>query len=93
MRGYRTSGVYDVRPVPSADWSSVYCDMKGGRGLTVLQRRETGDVTFARNWKDYKFGFGSLYGEFWIGNKVWTQIITFVNRFSPFSSLFIGCYM
>ena len=69
-RGKRSSGVYDVRPTPNSDWARVFCDMKEDAGWTVVQRRETGDVSFERNWADYKHGFGSLYGEFWMGHQV-----------------------
>ncbi|GFR79704.1 ficolin-2 [Elysia marginata] len=31
-------------------------------------RRTTGDVDFFRNWTDYKNGFGSPPGDFWLGN-------------------------
>ena len=30
-------------------------------------RRKDGSVEFDREWNDYKFGFGSLTGEFWSG--------------------------
>ncbi|KAK2138812.1 hypothetical protein LSH36_2386g00016 [Paralvinella palmiformis] len=32
---------------------------------TVILRRKDGSVNFDREWENYKFGFGSLEGEFW----------------------------
>ena len=40
-----------------------------GGGWIVIQRRASWDVDFDRNWDDYKEGFGSLSGDFWLGNK------------------------
>ncbi|EDW04654.1 GH22253 [Drosophila grimshawi] len=46
----------------------VSCDMMTqGGGWTTVLRREDGSVDFFRFWNDYKMGFGSLTGEFFIG--------------------------
>ena len=48
---------------------NVYCDMAtDGRGWTVIQRRVDDSTNFYLNWTDYKQGFGSLTGNFWLGN-------------------------
>ncbi|XP_042253791.1 microfibril-associated glycoprotein 4-like [Thunnus maccoyii] len=46
----------------------VYCDMDsdGGR-WTVFQRRMDGSLNFYRPWDQYKKGFGSAAGEYWLG--------------------------
>lgn len=71
--GYSLSGVYRIQPTGSRDPFNVYCDFSQG-SLLVIQRREDGLQNFDRNWLEYKFGFGSLYGDFWLGNELIYQI-------------------
>ncbi|GFR78951.1 tenascin-R [Elysia marginata] len=45
------------------------CDMvTDGGGWIVIQRRVKGDTDFNRNWAEYRQGFGSYHGDFWLGN-------------------------
>lgn len=47
----------------------MFCDMEtNGGGWTVIQRRKIGLTSFNRDWKHYKNGFGSIRGDFWLGN-------------------------
>ena len=67
--GKRLSGVYTVDP-DGKGAMNVYCDMVTDGGLwTVIQRMIDGSTSFYRNWDRYKDGFGSLSGEFWLGNE------------------------
>uniref|UniRef100_A0A6P7GQA1 Angiopoietin-4-like isoform X3 n=1 Tax=Diabrotica virgifera virgifera TaxID=50390 RepID=A0A6P7GQA1_DIAVI len=62
------SGVYQIKPRTSSKPFAVLCDMetKGG-GWTHIQKRFDGSQDFYLPWRDYKFGFGDLAGEFWLG--------------------------
>ncbi|XP_059180222.1 microfibril-associated glycoprotein 4-like, partial [Centropristis striata] len=64
----RPSGVYTIYPIGSTSAVQVFCDMNslGGR-WTVFQRRMDGSVNFYRPWDQYKVGFGSAAGEYWLG--------------------------
>ena len=67
--GYTKSGVYAIDPDGQGDFN-VYCDqVTSGGGWVVFQRRKDGSVSFDRSWYDYKWGFGNLLGELWLGNE------------------------
>ncbi|XP_059160740.1 fibrinogen-like protein A [Physella acuta] len=52
------------------------CDTKtDGGGWIIFQRRVLGDVNFTRDWNAYKHGFGSMIGDFWLGND-WISNLT-----------------
>ncbi|XP_043238898.1 microfibril-associated glycoprotein 4-like [Amphibalanus amphitrite] len=62
------SGVYLIHPDFQTP-TPAYCDMDDGEGWTVFQRRA--DISprqdFYKDWATYKWGLGSLTGEFWWG--------------------------
>ncbi|CAC5375644.1 Angiopoietin-related protein 7,Ficolin-3,Ficolin-1-B,Ficolin-2,Ryncolin-1,Tenascin-R,Angiopoietin-1,Ficolin-1,Fibrinogen C domain-containing protein 1-A,Tenascin-X,Ryncolin-3,Fibroleukin,Fibrinogen C domain-containing protein 1,Ryncolin-2,Microfibril-associated glycoprotein 4,Fibrinogen alpha chain,Ficolin-1-A,Tenascin,Fibrinogen C domain-containing protein 1-B,Angiopoietin-4 [Mytilus coruscus] len=63
------SGVYTIY-IDGTLAVEVFCDMQtDGGGYTVFQNRYDGSVDFYNNrtWASYKYGFGNLYGEFWLG--------------------------
>ncbi|VDI55395.1 Hypothetical predicted protein, partial [Mytilus galloprovincialis] len=64
------SGVYTIY-IDGTQSVEVYCDMEtNGGGYTVFQNGYDGSVDFYKNmtWTSYKYGFGNLYGEFWLGD-------------------------
>ncbi|XP_019397235.1 PREDICTED: angiopoietin-related protein 7 [Crocodylus porosus] len=72
QRNYRISGVYKLPPDEflGSPELEVYCDMEtDGGGWTVIQRRKVGLISFNRDWKQYKEGFGNIRGDFWLGNE------------------------
>ncbi|EDO46093.1 predicted protein, partial [Nematostella vectensis] len=76
MAGHRKSGVYPIAPDDLGSFD-VYCDMEtSGGGWTVIQRRIDGQVSFYRDWNDYKTGFGDLKTEFWLGNNKIHRLVT-----------------
>ena len=65
--GERKNGVYTINP-DSSGVIEVFCDQTtAGGGWLVFQKRLDGSVDFYRGWAEYKGGFGSLTGEFWLG--------------------------
>lgn len=66
VQGQKLSGVYTIQPENSQPFS-VLCEMTSEGGWTIIQRRHDGSQSFDQLWDDYKKGFGSLNGEFWLG--------------------------
>ncbi|XP_017958812.1 fibrinogen-like protein 1 [Drosophila navojoa] len=61
------TGLYRIK-LPGQDPFYVPCDARfAGSGWLVIQRRMDGSVDFYRNWTEYRAGFGSLSGEFFLG--------------------------
>ncbi|XP_062699069.1 angiopoietin-2-like [Aedes albopictus] len=66
--GSSTSGLYQLKPFGTNETLIEYCEQeKFGGGWLVMQYRFDGSEDFYRNWNEYKNGFGTYAGEFWIG--------------------------
>ncbi|XP_058122394.1 angiopoietin-4-like [Anopheles ziemanni] len=64
----KVSGKYLVQLGPNKKPFEVFCEQTSfGGGWTVVQHRFNGLENFYRNWTEYRDGFGSLGGEFWLG--------------------------
>uniref|UniRef100_A0A1A9UJI1 Fibrinogen C-terminal domain-containing protein n=1 Tax=Glossina austeni TaxID=7395 RepID=A0A1A9UJI1_GLOAU len=61
-------GVLRLQLTGSSEPFYAMCDSQSlGGGWTVIMNRFNGDINFERGWLDYKYGFGNLAGEFFIG--------------------------
>ncbi|BFZ25712.1 hypothetical protein BsWGS_28751 [Bradybaena similaris] len=61
-------------------WNNVeaLCDTRtSGGGWIIFQRRTKGDVSFYRNWVDYKNGFGNVDTDYWLGNDIISNLTSF----------------
>ncbi|KAL8179904.1 UNVERIFIED_CONTAM: hypothetical protein K2H54_074015 [Gekko kuhli] len=68
--GLNLSGVYALQINNLTEPQKAYCDMEtDAGGWTVIQQRINGSISFQRNWKEYKQGFGDPPGEYWLGNE------------------------
>ncbi|XP_042735651.1 fibrinogen-like protein 1-like protein [Lagopus leucura] len=54
----------------------VYCEMNvTDGGWTVIQRNSHNtDITWAESWSAYKYGFGNVRGDYWLGTEYIHQI-------------------
>ncbi|XP_059147205.1 ficolin-2-like [Physella acuta] len=79
------------RQIVQLDVSKLtWCDTKTDYGGWILiQRRVVGDANFTRGWDDYKHGFGSTAGDFWLGND-WISWLTRIGYTELRVDLIIG---
>ncbi|KAM6239074.1 fibrinogen-like protein 1-like protein [Spheniscus humboldti] len=69
------SGVYVIQPT-GLHPIVVYCEMNvTGGGWTVIQRnRQSTEITWDESWSTYKYGFGNVHTEYWLGTEYIHQI-------------------
>ena len=64
-----TNGAALLRPTRSGITTRAFCIHDREGDWTVIQRRINGSLSFAREWTDYRLGFGDANHEFWLGNE------------------------
>ncbi|XP_058127955.1 angiopoietin-related protein 7-like [Anopheles ziemanni] len=70
----KKSGTYTI-DLGSGNSKKVYCEQVAyGGGWIVFQHRFNGQVDFYRTWNEYRDGFGTIDGEFWLGLKYLHQL-------------------
>ncbi|GAB0197935.1 fibrinogen-like protein 1-like protein [Grus japonensis] len=69
------SGIYVIQPA-GLHPIVVYCEMNvTDGGWTVIQRnRQSTEITWAESWSTYKYGFGNMHTEYWLGTEYIHQI-------------------
>ncbi|XP_025966671.2 fibrinogen-like protein 1-like protein [Dromaius novaehollandiae] len=69
------SGIYIIQPA-GLHRLVVYCEMSvTDGGWTVIQRnRYNTEITWAESWSTYKYGFGDVRSEYWLGTEYIYQI-------------------
>nr|XP_009922635.1 PREDICTED: LOW QUALITY PROTEIN: fibrinogen-like protein A [Haliaeetus albicilla] len=85
LRKTSPSGVYVIQPAGSPP-RVVWCDMDTeGKGWTVVQRNSHDtELTWKQSWTTYKYGFGNVQGDHWLGTEylhLLTQQGTYKVRF------------
>ncbi|XP_053896780.1 fibrinogen-like protein 1-like protein isoform X1 [Malaclemys terrapin pileata] len=66
----RVSGVFVIQPT-GFHQIVVYCDLNStSKGWMVLQRnRHDTQITWAESWSTYKYGFGNVQDDYWLGTE------------------------
>ncbi|KAJ8921905.1 hypothetical protein NQ315_008538 [Exocentrus adspersus] len=66
-----SSGVYIFSKDSELFFNKRYCEIRADGLWTVIQRRDNYSIqhNFNVSWEDYKYGFGDLHKDFWMGNE------------------------
>ncbi|XP_071836747.1 uncharacterized protein [Apostichopus japonicus] len=71
-QAFSTEDSNSIRLIQPAGWTGnpfqVMCDVSDGGGWLVFQRRVDSSLSFHRDWNEYREGFGTADGNFWLGN-------------------------
>ncbi|XP_034984520.2 fibrinogen-like protein 1-like protein [Zootoca vivipara] len=74
--GHKESGLYIIRP-ENARKLVAWCHMDGCNGWTVIQHNtHNTELTWSETWTTYKYGFGNLVGDHWLG----TEYISLISQ-------------
>ncbi|XP_060630193.2 fibrinogen-like protein 1-like protein [Anolis sagrei] len=74
--GHTESGLYIIRPENTRKLV-VQCYMDGCNGWTVIQHNtHNTEITWSETWTTYKYGFGNLEADHWLG----TEYIRFITQ-------------
>nr|XP_056717125.1 fibrinogen-like protein 1-like protein [Euleptes europaea] len=67
--GHTKSGLYIIRP-DNTRKLVVQCYMDGCNGWTLIQQNSFNtEITWSETWTTYKYGFGNLEDDHWLGNE------------------------
>ncbi|KAM6048659.1 fibrinogen-like protein 1-like protein [Theristicus caerulescens] len=69
------NGIYVIHPT-GLHPIVVYCEVnETDGGWTVIQRnRQSTEITWAESWSTYKYGFGNVHTDYWLGTEYIHQI-------------------
>lgn len=62
-----SSGIHEITVPGYGSFPVLYDSQEDGPGWIVIQKRINGNVDFNRSWTEYRNGFGSLDGDFFLG--------------------------
>uniref|UniRef100_A0A8C8SM44 Fibrinogen C-terminal domain-containing protein n=1 Tax=Pelusios castaneus TaxID=367368 RepID=A0A8C8SM44_9SAUR len=66
---YHHDGLYVIQPQGTHKLVAM-CRMDGCNGWTVIQKNShNSELTWSETWTTYKYGFGDLENDHWLGNK------------------------
>uniref|UniRef100_A0A182KFN5 Fibrinogen C-terminal domain-containing protein n=1 Tax=Anopheles christyi TaxID=43041 RepID=A0A182KFN5_9DIPT len=64
----KESGKFFIQPAVLDEPFLAHCELTAfGGGWLMIRYRYDGSLDIYRNWTEYRNGFGSVDGEFWLG--------------------------